>query len=52
MGGAGWAKVRGSGPLRTSPVHPPRYAVIPPEARPRAESLRDVTARLLPYWYD
>jgi hypothetical protein len=27
-------------------------AVIPPEARPRAESLRDVTARLLPYWYD
>jgi 2,3-bisphosphoglycerate-dependent phosphoglycerate mutase len=30
----------------------PRYAVIPPEARPRAESLADVTARLLPYWYD
>jgi 2,3-bisphosphoglycerate-dependent phosphoglycerate mutase len=29
-----------------------RYAGIPPEARPRAESLRDVTARLLPYWYD
>lgn len=29
-----------------------RYAAIPPEARPRAESLRDVTARLLPYWYD
>ena len=29
-----------------------RYAVIPPEARPRAESLKDVTARLLPYWYD
>ena len=25
---------------------------IPPEARPRAESLKDVTARLLPYWYD
>ena len=29
-----------------------RYAVIPPEARPRAESLKDVTGRLLPYWYD
>ncbi len=29
-----------------------RYAAIPPEARPRTESLRDVTARLLPYWYD
>jgi 2,3-bisphosphoglycerate-dependent phosphoglycerate mutase len=30
----------------------PRYAALPPEARPRTESLRDVTARLLPYWYD
>jgi 2,3-bisphosphoglycerate-dependent phosphoglycerate mutase len=30
----------------------PRYVVIPPDARPRAESLADVTARLLPYWYD
>jgi 2,3-bisphosphoglycerate-dependent phosphoglycerate mutase len=30
----------------------PRYAALPPEARPTAESLRDVTARLLPYWYD
>ncbi len=30
----------------------PRYEVIPPEARPRTESLQDVTARLLPYWYD
>ena len=30
----------------------PRYAALPPEARPRGESLRDVTARLLPYWYD
>ncbi len=29
-----------------------RYAVIPAEARPRTESLKDVTARLLPYWYD
>ena len=30
----------------------PRYAALPPEARPRGESLRDVTARLLPYWHD
>ena len=30
----------------------PLYAAIPAEARPRTESLRDVTARLLPYWYD
>jgi 2,3-bisphosphoglycerate-dependent phosphoglycerate mutase len=30
----------------------PRYASLPPEARPCGESLRDVTARLLPYWYD
>jgi len=29
-----------------------RYAMLPAEARPRAESLRDVSARLLPYWYD
>ena len=37
---------------RYSQFADPRYAVIPPEARPRAESLKDVTARLLPYWYD
>ena len=30
----------------------PRYETLPPEARPRAESLRAVSARLLPYWYD
>ena len=30
----------------------PRYAALPPDLRPRGESLRDVTARLLPYWYD
>ncbi len=29
-----------------------RYAVIPAEARPVTESLKDVTNRLLPYWYD
>jgi 2,3-bisphosphoglycerate-dependent phosphoglycerate mutase len=30
----------------------PRYAASPPDARPRGESLHDVTARLLPYWSD
>jgi 2,3-bisphosphoglycerate-dependent phosphoglycerate mutase len=30
----------------------PRYARLPPEILPHAESLRDVTSRLLPYWYD
>lgn len=30
----------------------PRYALLAPQALPRSESLRDVTARLLPYWYD
>src|ERR1039457_5403824 len=29
-----------------------RYAVLPPEARPRTECLKDVVERLLPYWYD
>ena len=29
-----------------------RYAALPSEARPLTESLRDVTARLLPYWCD
>jgi 2,3-bisphosphoglycerate-dependent phosphoglycerate mutase len=43
-------------PLGTGAEHSqfsdPRYAALPPEARPRAESLADVSARLLPYWYD
>ncbi|MFF4410108.1 phosphoglyceromutase [Streptomyces sp. NPDC002536] len=30
----------------------PRYASIPPELRPRTECLKDVVARMLPYWYD
>jgi 2,3-bisphosphoglycerate-dependent phosphoglycerate mutase len=34
------------------PDDDPRYATLPPSARPRGESLLDVTARLLPYWYD
>jgi 2,3-bisphosphoglycerate-dependent phosphoglycerate mutase len=30
----------------------PRYTMLPPDAQPRSESLRDVSARLLPYFYD
>jgi 2,3-bisphosphoglycerate-dependent phosphoglycerate mutase len=29
-----------------------RYADIPGELRPRTECLKDVVARMLPYWYD
>jgi 2,3-bisphosphoglycerate-dependent phosphoglycerate mutase len=29
-----------------------RYAGLPPDVRPRTECLKDVMARLLPYWYD
>jgi 2,3-bisphosphoglycerate-dependent phosphoglycerate mutase len=35
-----------------SPVGDPRYATLPPELMPRTECLRDVVARMLPYWYD
>jgi 2,3-bisphosphoglycerate-dependent phosphoglycerate mutase len=34
------------------PDNDPRYAAVPPDARPRGESLHDVTLRLLPYWSD
>jgi 2,3-bisphosphoglycerate-dependent phosphoglycerate mutase len=30
----------------------PRYAALPPEARPLTECLKDVVVRMLPYWYD
>jgi 2,3-bisphosphoglycerate-dependent phosphoglycerate mutase len=30
----------------------PRYAALPRELRPRAECLKDVLERMLPYWYD
>ena len=39
-------------PPQGEPDEDPRYAALPPEARPRGESLHDVTRRLLPYWYD
>jgi 2,3-bisphosphoglycerate-dependent phosphoglycerate mutase len=33
-------------------THDPRYAALPPEARPATECLADVVARLIPYWQD
>jgi 2,3-bisphosphoglycerate-dependent phosphoglycerate mutase len=39
-------------PPQGEPDDDPRYAALPPEARPRGESLHDVTRRLLPYWHD
>jgi 2,3-bisphosphoglycerate-dependent phosphoglycerate mutase len=30
----------------------PRYALLAPEQKPRAECLKDVLIRALPYWYD
>jgi len=30
----------------------PRYATLPPDARPPTECLKDVLNRALPYWYD
>ena len=30
----------------------PRYADLPPEIQPKAECLKDVLDRALPYWYD
>jgi 2,3-bisphosphoglycerate-dependent phosphoglycerate mutase len=37
---------------RSSQAADPRYQALPPGALPHAESLADVSARLLPYWYD
>jgi 2,3-bisphosphoglycerate-dependent phosphoglycerate mutase len=30
----------------------PRYALLPPDAVPDTECLKDVLVRVLPYWYD
>lgn len=40
---------------RNSPEHPshdPRYRLLAPDVLPAAECLRDVVARVLPYWHD
>jgi 2,3-bisphosphoglycerate-dependent phosphoglycerate mutase len=39
-------------PAGARPPRAARYPSLRPENEPRAESLRDVTARLLPYWRD
>ena len=39
----------------SSPEHPgndPRYAMVAPDALPATECLKDVVARVLPYWQD
>ena len=33
-------------------TYDPRYAALPPDARPSTECLADVVARLIPYWQD
>ena len=37
---------------RWNPNRLPQYAALPPELVPRAECLKDVVERMLPYWYD
>src|SRR5215207_4534449 len=39
-------------PLDWDPSADPRYAYLPAELMPRAECLKDVVERMLPYWYD
>lgn len=34
------------------PVNDPRYRLLPPDVLPATECLKDVVARVLPYWYD
>jgi 2,3-bisphosphoglycerate-dependent phosphoglycerate mutase len=34
------------------PSHDPRYRLLPPDVLPASECLRDVVARVLPYWHD
>ncbi len=34
------------------PRHDPRYSELPPDLIPATESLKDVVARMLPYWHD
>jgi 2,3-bisphosphoglycerate-dependent phosphoglycerate mutase len=33
-------------------THDAKYTELPPELRPKSECLKDVVARMLPYWYD
>jgi 2,3-bisphosphoglycerate-dependent phosphoglycerate mutase len=47
-----WRRGYRARPPLGEPDDDPRYAILPPAARPRGESLHDVMIRLLPYWCD
>lgn len=47
-----WRRAWDAPPPPGTAVDDPRYAAIPPRARPAGESLKEVSARLLPYWAD
>lgn len=53
-----WRRSYDTPPPRLTPDderHPrfdPRYRHLPPDALPATECLKDVVARMLPYWYD
>lgn len=47
-----WRRAWDAPPPRGEPSADPRYAAIPLAARPAGESLKDVWARLAPYWCD
>lgn len=34
------------------PINDPRYRLLPPDVLPASECLRDVVARVVPYWHD
>jgi 2,3-bisphosphoglycerate-dependent phosphoglycerate mutase len=34
------------------PINDPRYRLLPPDVLPSTECLKDVVARVLPYWHD
>lgn len=34
------------------PINDPRYRLLPPDVLPASECLKDVVARVLPYWHD
>ncbi|MCU1352844.1 MAG: phosphoglycerate mutase [Acidimicrobiales bacterium] len=36
----------------TNPNDDPRYETLPPDVLPKAECLKDVVERMLPYWFD
>ena len=47
-----WRRGYRARPPLGEPDDDPRYAILPPDARPRGESLHDVMIRLLPYSCD